>query len=168
MLAMAGTAFSLPPNLDANLLKMDPPQHSCIRRLVAQAFTTRRVEGLRPHVEALAVELPDQLEGGATTEPISKYAAPLSIGVICDLFGVPRADQGLLRARTDALVNGPVCSRNSHCPLRSRVISSLRGYVTGTGTRSSMTAVFCRCKEIPPNRATSGSSTSRQDRSYRR
>ena len=31
--------FSLPPALDANLLNMDPPDHTRIRRLVGRAFT---------------------------------------------------------------------------------------------------------------------------------
>jgi cytochrome P450 len=39
--------FSLPPALDANLLNMDPPDHTRIRRLVGRAFTPRRVEQLR-------------------------------------------------------------------------------------------------------------------------
>jgi hypothetical protein len=36
------------------------------------------------------------------------------------------------------------------------VTNSLRGWVIRAGTRSLMTAVFCRFKGIPPNRATSG------------
>src|SRR5437764_349077 len=40
--------FSLPPALDANLLNMDPPDHTRVRRLVSQAFTARRSEALRP------------------------------------------------------------------------------------------------------------------------
>ncbi|GIE74094.1 hypothetical protein Aph02nite_00440 [Actinoplanes philippinensis] len=42
--------FSLPPALDANLLNMDPPHHTRIRRLVSQAFTPGRVEGLRRYL----------------------------------------------------------------------------------------------------------------------
>src|SRR5262245_6160664 len=51
------TGFALPPALDANLLNLDQPDHTRLRRLVAQAFTSRRVEQLRPavqdHVEQL-------------------------------------------------------------------------------------------------------------------
>lgn len=97
------TGFSLPPRLDANLLNMDPPDHSRIRRLVSQAFTPRRVEALRPRITAIAGGLLDQLEHHRHADLITAYAAPLPIAVICDILGVPHADQAQLRAWTDAL-----------------------------------------------------------------
>ena len=44
------------------LLNMDPPEHSRLRKLVAKAFTQRRVETLRPRVRELAEDLADELE----------------------------------------------------------------------------------------------------------
>ncbi|WP_432989858.1 cytochrome P450 family protein [Dactylosporangium sp. CA-233914] len=97
--------FALPPRLDANLLNMDAPDHTRLRRLAAQAFTARRVEALRPRVDALAAQLLDQHGDAATIELIGQYAAPLSIAVISELLGVPPADQRQLRAWTNALAN---------------------------------------------------------------
>lgn len=51
--------FALPPALDANLLDMDPPDHSRIRRFVTQAFTARRIEKLRTPVRHIADDLLD-------------------------------------------------------------------------------------------------------------
>jgi cytochrome P450 len=93
--------FELPPALDANLLNMDPPDHTRLRRLVSSAFTPRRVEQLRPRVTRIASELLDVLSG--QTDLIKSYAAPLPITVICELLGVPSADRGDLRGWTNGL-----------------------------------------------------------------
>ncbi len=57
--ALGWSGFSLPPALDANLLNMDPPDHTRIRRLVGQAFTPARVASLRPHIQRVADTLLD-------------------------------------------------------------------------------------------------------------
>src|SRR5215207_8364448 len=43
-----------PQQHPANLLDMDPPEHSRVRRLLAKAFTSRRVEQLRPRAQQIA------------------------------------------------------------------------------------------------------------------
>ncbi|MGX1884813.1 cytochrome P450 family protein [Streptomyces sp. NPDC055287] len=96
--------LSLPPALDANLLNMDPPDHTRIRGLVARAFTARRVEQLRLPIRETADGLLDALGPHGTTDLIASYAAPLPIIVICDLLGVPEEHRRDFRAWTDALV----------------------------------------------------------------
>ena len=41
------------------MLTMDPPDHTRLRRLVAKAFTARRVEALRPRAREIADGLVD-------------------------------------------------------------------------------------------------------------
>jgi cytochrome P450 len=101
------TGFSLPPTLDANLLNMDAPDHTRIRRLVSPAFTPRRVEALRPRIVQLAADLLDRLSPAAETDLIGAYAAPLSIAVISEMLGVADADQAQLRAWTNDLLSPP-------------------------------------------------------------
>jgi len=96
--------LALPPALDANLLNMDPPDHTRIRRLVSQAFTPRRIEQLRAPVQAIADALLDEIEPLGHADLIASYAAPLPIAVICDLLGVPAEDRRDFRAWTDALI----------------------------------------------------------------
>ena len=48
------------------LLDNDPPDHARYRRLVARAFTPRKMAQLRPFVESLADGLIDARTGGAT------------------------------------------------------------------------------------------------------
>ncbi|SNR79668.1 cytochrome P450 family protein [Actinacidiphila glaucinigra] len=98
------SGFALPPALDANLLNMDPPDHTRIRRLVSQAFTPRRVADLREPVRRTAAELLDAVAPDGRADLIAAYAAPLPIRVICDLLGVAPGDRRDFRGWTDALV----------------------------------------------------------------
>ncbi|MEI5522772.1 cytochrome P450 [Streptomyces brasiliscabiei] len=96
--------FTLPAALDANLLNMDPPDHTRIRRLVAQAFTSGRVERMRPGIQLLADRLLDGIADRGRADLVADFAAPLPITVICDLLGVPDDSRPDFRAWTDALV----------------------------------------------------------------
>ncbi|MFC9824990.1 cytochrome P450 [Streptomyces erythrochromogenes] len=96
--------LSLPPALDANLLNMDPPDHTRIRRLVSRAFTPRRTEQLRTPIRATADRLLDALGPAGTADLVAAYAAPLPIVVICDLLGVPEDRRLDFRTWTDALI----------------------------------------------------------------
>lgn len=96
--------LKLPPALDANLLNMEAPEHTRIRRLVVRAFTARRVEQLRAPIRETADRLLDALGPHGSTDLIASYAAPLPITVICDLLGVPDRHRRDFRVWTDTLV----------------------------------------------------------------
>ncbi|MGA5821769.1 cytochrome P450 family protein [Kitasatospora sp. NPDC094028] len=119
--------FALPPALDANLLNMDPPDHTRIRRLVSQAFTPRRVAALHAPVERIADQLLDKIEPLGRADLIADYAAPLPITVICDLLGVPEDARQDFRAWTDALIT-PDPAR----PEQARgAVKAMLGFFTG-------------------------------------
>ncbi|WP_275461846.1 cytochrome P450 family protein [Streptomyces noursei] len=96
--------FSLPPALDANLLNMDPPDHTRIRRLVVKAFTPGRIEALRAPVQRIADDLLDAMAARGRAELVTDYAGPLPITVICDLLGIPAARRRDFLAWSDALI----------------------------------------------------------------
>jgi len=86
----------------ANQVEMDPPGHPRMRRLIAKAFTSARVETLRPRIERIVAELLDQLAAGPKPVDLSaEFAHPLSIRVICELLGVPADDQPRFAALTE-------------------------------------------------------------------
>jgi cytochrome P450 len=85
--------------LAQHVLTMDPPEHTRLRRLVAQAFTPARVELLRPRVQELVDELCDGLAKDgpdATVDLVSRFAFPLPYTVICELLGIPEGDRAAL------------------------------------------------------------------------
>lgn len=74
----------------------DPPAHTRLRALVSKAFTPRVVEGMRPHIQDIVDRLLDRVPGAATLDVIADLAYPLPVTVICELLGVPAADQGTI------------------------------------------------------------------------
>jgi len=63
--------------------------HRRLRRLISSAFTPRRTEMLRPRIEAIVTTLLDELDGlDSPVDLRARFAYPLPIRVICDLFGI--------------------------------------------------------------------------------
>jgi cytochrome P450 len=81
-----------------DLLTMDPPDHTRLRRLVTGAFTPRAMAGLEPWIREVTVRLLAAADGAAGFDLIDALAFPLPIAVICHLLGVPAADQAQFRA----------------------------------------------------------------------
>jgi cytochrome P450 len=94
--------------LNAHLLSLDPPDHTRLRRLVVKAFTPRRIAGLRPRIEEITASLLDALEGRESADLIEALAYPLPITVICELLGVPAADQDKFQVWSHAIVSSVV------------------------------------------------------------
>ncbi|MGH8906684.1 MAG: cytochrome P450 [Egibacteraceae bacterium] len=89
----------LQERLGRSMLSADPPDHTRLRKLVNRAFTPRRVQGLRPRIEAIVDELLDAaVVAGPTMDLIAALAYPLPITVICELLGVPLSDRARVRA----------------------------------------------------------------------
>jgi cytochrome P450 len=81
----------------ADLLTLDPPDHTRIRRLVSGAFTPKAIAALEPWIREVAAGLLDRA-GSAGFDLIDALAFPLPIAVICHLLGVPAEDQAKFRA----------------------------------------------------------------------
>ncbi|GII20419.1 cytochrome P450 [Planosporangium mesophilum] len=91
---------------DDSILGMDPPEHTRLRRLVASAFTARRVEELRPRVAKLVDELLDRVETlPRPVDLVENFSLPLPVQVICELLGVPATDRHVFHAWSDAVMN---------------------------------------------------------------
>ncbi|MGA4867696.1 cytochrome P450 [Streptomyces lavendulocolor] len=75
------------------IISLDSPEHSRLRKLVAGAFTLRRVERMRAGVQQVADELlDDMLAQGGPVDLVQQLAVPLPLTVIGELLGVPAKD----------------------------------------------------------------------------
>lgn len=79
------------------MLFLDPPDHTRLRRLASTAFTPRRVEALRSHIQDIANRLVDKVMASGRMEVIADLAAPLPAIVTAELFGVPTEDHDMLK-----------------------------------------------------------------------
>ena len=96
------------PAFAKHMLAVDPPDHTRLRRLVASAFSLRRIEALEPRIreivgsrlDALAAAGPD-----ATVDLVPNFAFPIPFTVICELLGVPEPDRAPFGAALMALLS---------------------------------------------------------------
>lgn len=83
------------------MLYADPPYHTQLKSLVNKAFTPRRIEQMRPHIQEIADRLLDAVQDQGYMDVIADFAYPLPITVIMEMFGVPRAEQPSVKKWSD-------------------------------------------------------------------
>ncbi|MFF7295771.1 cytochrome P450 [Streptomyces sp. NPDC008265] len=88
----------------SNMLRSDPPDHTRLRRLVSQAFTARRVAGMRPRIQDLTDRLLDRIVPAGRADLVADLALPLPVAVISELLGVPPQERGAFQEWTDRMV----------------------------------------------------------------
>lgn len=101
----------VPPHLtdwayadDASMLDMEPPRHTRLRNLVLRAFTSRRVNALRPDIEDITRDLLSKLPQDAAFDLIPAFCTALPVRVIARLLGVPEDRAPDLLAWSNAMV----------------------------------------------------------------
>ncbi len=95
-------------SLSVHMLNMDPPGHTRLRKLVAKAFTARRIELMRPRVQEIAAELIARMNDGDEVDLLEAFAFPLPITVICELLGIPIDNRDEFREWSNTLLTfGP-------------------------------------------------------------
>jgi cytochrome P450 len=105
------TGSGVPADAQSGLIRqmmfLDPPDHTRLRRLVSATFTAQRIEVMRTHIERIASELLDAMTGPKTVDLLDAYAWPLATRVLCDLIGFPADRAGEFRTWTEIVSGGP-------------------------------------------------------------
>lgn len=108
------------------VLNKDGGDHLRMRRIVAAAFTPRRIERWKPVIEQVATELLDDLEkAGSPTDLVAAYCFPLPVRIICRLLGVPEKDALRFRVWSNAFVGGAQMTPEE----RGEAIEAFLGYM---------------------------------------
>ncbi|MEI4470689.1 cytochrome P450 [Frigidibacter sp. MR17.24] len=109
--APAGFGPAIPERLrafydieDHSMLELDGPRHARLRGRVLRAFTSRRIAGMAPEIEALAHRLIDALPATGSFDLIEGFARPLPVIVIARLLGVDPVHAPRLLEWSNAMV----------------------------------------------------------------
>lgn len=85
--------YGVEATLSDALIAMDPPGHTRLRKLVAAAFTEKRMQALRPRVALIVDDLIDAMLAGPRPADLSRsFSLMVPASVICALLGVPITD----------------------------------------------------------------------------
>jgi cytochrome P450 len=86
------------------MLVQDPPDHARLRGLVVKAFTARRVQDMRPRIQAIVDAALDHLARQGQADLIADFAAQIPGTVICELLGIPEEDREAFFANARSLI----------------------------------------------------------------
>lgn len=88
------------------LLSLDPPDHTRLRRMLTPEFTVRRMRRLEPRITEIVDAALDDLESaGRPADLVEHFALPVPSLVICELLGVPYADRAEFQDRTARMLD---------------------------------------------------------------
>jgi cholest-4-en-3-one 26-monooxygenase len=90
--------------MQQQLIHMDPPRHTQLRKLVSRGFTPRTIGRLEIHVRELAREIVDKIAEKGECDFVTEVAAELPLLVIAELLGVPREDRWKLFRWSNCLI----------------------------------------------------------------
>lgn len=82
----------------------DPPDHTRLRTLVAQAFTMRTVANLRPKIQLIVDNLLDIVKDNGQLDLVHDFAFHLPAIVICEMLGIPKHDREMFKRWSNDIV----------------------------------------------------------------
>ncbi len=87
------------------LLNMDPPEHAEMRRLVSRAFSPRALAAVEPRIAARVFDAWQRFLERGGGDAIGEFASPCTIGVICDVLGIPNERAAEMRRWTSESID---------------------------------------------------------------
>jgi len=88
-----------------NLLGVDPPDHTRLRRLISRDFTPRRIRELEPRIREIAAGILDIAERKHEFDVVKDMANVLPVTVIAEMLGVPVEQHATFKQWSDKLID---------------------------------------------------------------
>jgi cytochrome P450 len=103
----ATSIADLPPEFNeffGGLINMDEPRHGHQRRIVSRGFTPRALATLEADVQRRADETIDRVIERGECDFVGDIAAPLPLGIICDMMGIPESQRQMVFEKTNIIL----------------------------------------------------------------
>jgi cytochrome P450 len=75
------------------MIEKDPPEHTRLRKLANQGFTTKALESWRSIIQATTDRLLDRVQDRGYMDIVADLSVPLPALIIAEIFGVPERDR---------------------------------------------------------------------------
>ena len=102
----AGREIMLEQFENPSMLKLDPPDHSRIRKLVQYGFTNRYISSLEPEIKSVVDGCLDKVHNQDSFDLIEDLAKPLPAIVIAKMMGLPDKDLDQFQSWSEDLLVG--------------------------------------------------------------
>jgi cytochrome P450 len=87
-----------------SMINMDDPRHGRLRRIVSRGFTPRALAELEGDVQRRAAETVDRVIERGECDFVTDLAAPLPLGIICDMMGIPASQTRFVFDQTNIIL----------------------------------------------------------------
>lgn len=97
----------IPPEIAewlGSMINMDAPKHTKLRLIVNRGFTPRQVARIEDTVREQAREIVERVAPLGECDFVSEIAAALPLQIICDMMGIPRADNRRIFELTNVIL----------------------------------------------------------------
>ncbi len=116
--------------ISSSIVRLDPPRHHQLRRLVSQAFTPRMVAQMETRIQEITSGLLDQVQATGEMDVIQDLAYPLPVTVIAEVLGVPAERRADFKQWSDAFVSGDASATEEGMQAGKQAMISMVDYFT--------------------------------------
>ncbi|CAM5731471.1 cytochrome P450 family protein [Streptomyces microflavus] len=116
-----------------SMINSDSPDQLRLRKPVTRTFTPRRIDALRATVEEHVAQLLEGLPRDEAFDVIDDFAAPLALGMICTILGIPDLDRDRIRGWADRIgfptsAEDVTAARHELIPYTDQLIADQRNH----------------------------------------
>jgi len=120
-----------------SMINMDDPRHNRLRSIVAKAFTPKMVsqvdDYVRQKAEGIVDGLLERYPDGAC-DFVEEVAAPLPLQIICEMMGIPDADERQIFAWTNTILGAGDPDYGAEFGVLLEHSMAMNAYAMGLGT----------------------------------